>query len=130
MRLVGEKPEQNAGGDRVSFQQNQRAADEARGQKSVLPDDEIGQHRREGGGEQITHAVADDGADRDEISGERRERPKRVSCRIGQQGEEDRDKQKGRRIVPAEIAVEGMADGGLLHQLVCRPIIGRGGVTG
>ena len=42
MRFIGEKPEQNAGGDWVSFQQNKRAADDAKmTQQNIALQEEI-----------------------------------------------------------------------------------------
>jgi len=64
VRLDGQQSEQRTGKDRLPLQQRERAANQARREKSILADDKIRQHGGKRRGEQITDAVADDGADR------------------------------------------------------------------
>ena len=90
-----------------------------------MTDDEVTQDRGVRGGEQISGAIADDGANGGEVNREGGEHPNGISGREGQKRQSRSDEQKRRRIMPAEIAGERMADRRLFDELVRRPVVSR-----
>ena len=52
LRLVGQKPEQDAGEERPAIEHDQRAADERGGEEPVLTVTDVDQHGRKGDSEQ------------------------------------------------------------------------------
>jgi hypothetical protein len=130
MRLEGQEPDEHAGERRSSLDQHESAADEPRSEESVLADDEVREHRRERGAEEVADAIADDDANRSEVDRKRPDGPDQPRGRIGDERQCGGDEQESRRIVPAEVAFERMADRGLLDKLVRRPVVDCSSVAG
>src|ERR1700678_2635859 len=130
MRFDREQSEQCAGQGWLPFQQRKRPAEQACGEKSILADNEVREYRRKRGSKQIADGIADDGAYREQIEWKGDGDPGDVSSDIGQQRQQHGDKQKRRRIRPAEITVERMPDAVLLDELENLPVIGCRNLTG
>ena len=77
LRLVRQKPEADACQYRPYRDQIERAADQRRGEESVLPDQRIDERHRNGEREQIAEVAADDRAHRDKKRHEADQRPSR-----------------------------------------------------
>src|SRR6185312_6063138 len=103
MWLVAEKPEADAGNDRLPLEKGERAADECGGEKAVLRGSDVPGNCRKAEREQITGALADDRAHGGEIKRQRRGEPQESRGQDRHQRERAGDEQEGRRIVPAVV---------------------------
>ena len=129
VRLVGQQSEQDAGEDRPLDEHEQRAAHERGAEEAVLPDDDVGEHGGKCRGEKISGTLADDTAQAEHVGQESREQEDDLCRNVGDLGEQGGDRQVGRRIMPAEIAVERMAERDHFHRLVRRPVVDRGRIA-
>ena len=111
LRFVGEEAKANAGEERPPFQQGERAADQRRGEETVLPRGRVPQHRGKTKREENPDASAEDAAQSRRVGGERREEPDDGGDEIRQRRERRGNEQKWRRIMPAVIIGEVVADG-------------------
>ena len=129
LRLVGQQADQHAREPWPAIEPVQRAAEQRRGEKSVLAVADIDEHRREGGGDQQRFLARQDRADRGEVGGKARDQPDRQAPGVGNGGDENGDREEERRIVPAVerhlAAVEHRLLGGMLE----RGRVGLGGAA-
>ena len=88
LRLVGEAADQHAGKPRSAVEPVQRAAEQRRGEESVLAVADIDECGREGGGDQQRLGARQDRAHGCEISGEARHQPDGQAPGIGNRGDQ------------------------------------------
>ena len=129
LRLVGEQPDQHARKPRPAIEQLQRAAEQRGGEKSVLAVADIDEHGGEGGCDQQRLRARQDRADRGEIGRETSGEPQRQAPGIGKRGDEKRDGEEERRIVPAEERHLAPAEGRFLRGVLKCGIVGIGGLA-
>ena len=126
LRLVRQKPETDARQYRPYRNQIERAADQRRGEESVLPDQRIDERHRNGEREQIAKVAADDRAHRHKKGQEADHDPADKRDLIRKLRQQGCDEQEWRRIVPGKIADKTLAKFCDLDLLLDFPVIGLG----
>ena len=124
LRFVGEKPETDSGQRRLPLQQTERAADQRRGEKAVLPGGDVPDRRGKSEREQNAGAQAENASDGRDVSSERRHQPDDCRDQIRQRRQRRGKEKRRRRIMPAVIALEIVADGAHFGGAVQRPVVG------
>jgi hypothetical protein len=124
LRFVGEKPETDPGQRRMPLQQAERAADQCRGEEAVLPGGDIPDRGGKSEREQNAGAKPENAGDRCGVSGERRQKPNHRRGQIRQRRQHSCEEKRRRRIMPAVIAVEIVADRAHFGGAVQRPVVG------
>ncbi len=129
LRLVAQQPDTNARQDRPRRHCIERAPDQRRGEKAVLPDQRIGQYYRKRHRQEQPERPTDDRAHDREIGHGTGRGPADKSRRIRKMRQQACDEQKWRRIVPGKIAGIALAEDCDLNLLLDIPIIGLRGMA-
>ena len=124
LRFVGEEPETDSGQRRMPLQQTERAADQRRGEKTVLPGGDVPDRGGKSEREQNAGAQAENAGDGRDVSSERCQQPNDRGDQIGQRRQRRGKEKRRRRIMPAVIAVEIVADGAHFGGAVQGPVVG------
>ncbi len=125
MRLVAERPEQEAGDDRATVDEKRRAAEQRGAQKRVLSEADIPEHRREGEQRQQRDAarIVEDAAGDGEIGGEARSGEQDKGDEVWQPRQHRAEQQVDRR-VEEELVLDAGAGDRLLGREMGRLIVG------